>query len=300
MPDLSFLNEFTAGLAFPQEAREALSLAAWRIRREEDLRFRRILLPMQPQHDSRAYREAFSSALGELNTLAEDLALPACTVNMVALIDLFRPLRGLYRKEGLSDGLYRSLACDLRYKLLECREVYGLWGTFVPAWFSNHLALDLFSLGRFQYQPERLHRDLLFPDGRFVPAGSFMMRIHIPSDGQPLSDELRLDSYRRAVRFFAGDIGSGPALFTCESWLLNPAHREMLPDTMNIRRFMDDFTLLTGFEEESFHDAWRVFGSASLLPLSEWPEDTTLRRAYVKRLREGGRSGRGEGFFLFE
>ncbi len=301
MPNPAFLEELMSLTDFPAEAQSFFLDLSLRVKKSPFAgRYDNACLALAPRRPWPQYKDKLDFALAELAALAAELQESPYSLYLLAIMDRFLPLREEYRARGLSDELFLAIAQDLHWKLNECRDVYGVWGTFVPVWFTCHLSLELFALGRFQYQTERLKKDLLFPGGRLVPAGTFCLRIHIPSGGGPLNDDVRLDSYRRAARFFSEQIGDGPALFTCESWLLYPPHREMLPGSMNILRFMDDFTLLEGFDEDEFHDAWRVFGSASLLPLNDWPADNSLRRAYVKRLSAGGKSGRGEGYFILD
>ena len=126
-----------------------------------------------------------------------------------------------------------------------------------------------------------------------------MLNIHIPSNGQSLSDEVRLDSYKRAKEFFFPD-AKGPIPFICSSWLLWPEYEGCLPKGSNIVRFRHDFTIVDAKADEDFSDGWRIFGAAAKKEVSEWPRDTSLRRALAEFTENGGRHGSGYGLFFFD
>ena len=86
----------------------------------------------------------------------------------------------------------------------------------------------------------------------------------------------------------------------CGSWLLYPPYRGILSPTSNVVSFAGDWDILSSQESEEFHDAWRVFGAASKLPPEQWPEDTSMRRAYKKWILEGHKAGSGFGVLLFD
>ena len=86
----------------------------------------------------------------------------------------------------------------------------------------------------------------------------------------------------------------------CDSWLLFPKHREFLPEHLNIRSFMEDFTYIEGATEDKFENGWRVFGKDSTTAPNELPQETSLQKAYAKHLLAGGKTGSGYGVFFFD
>lgn len=77
----------------------------------------------------------------------------------------------------------------------------------------------------------------------------------------------------------------------CDSWLLSPALKELLPETSNILRFQRSFSI-TPLDRCSFM-RW-VFSDPEL-PLAQQPEDTTLRRRVKAFLLSGGTIPDGRG-----
>lgn len=219
---------------------------------------------------------------------------------MLLLLAACQPLKTLYESRGIPEEIYWNGLQDLRSKLLECWEVRSIYGTFVPGGFSGMFRLKRFAIGRFQYAMETLEKDYPLPDGRIIPAGTFKVACHIPSHGLALTDDVRLDSYRQAHAFFAPKLYQGLLVVSCSSWLLYPAQRDFLPETSKILRFMVDFDIISQTEEENFSAGWRIFGSAWGKPYAELPEDTSLQRAYKKRLLETNRTGRGYGILVVD
>ena len=41
---------------------------------------------------------------------------------------------------------------DLKWKAMECRKVYGVWGNFTQDWFAGFLRMERFTLGRLQFE----------------------------------------------------------------------------------------------------------------------------------------------------
>ena len=117
--------------------------------------------------------------------------------------------------------------------------------------------------------------------------------------GVPLTDEVRLDSYRRAEQFFKKDFPNGPVILSTDSWIIYPGQRLFLPEKSNLRRFMDDFYIAT-MREQEFRDAWRLFGASAALPVEQWYEKTSMQRAYKKWVMDGNMTGRARGFILME
>ena len=71
----------------------------------------------------------------------------------------------------------------------------------------------------------------------------------------------------------------------------------MLPHTSNVYRFMKRFDIIRSGINRSKGDLWRLFDTDEKDP-DKLPADTSLRRAYVDRLKNGGNVGWGFGVFL--
>lgn len=235
----------------------------------------------------------------EVDVLAETMKVPSYTMSMMLFLWCGEALHEEYISEEIPDEIYWDTIYDLKYKLMECYQVHGIWGTFVRSWYPGFYQMTRFALGRMQYEYADFKLDEYEVDGNIVKKGDRVINMHIPSSGS-FSEEKRLDSYKRAFEFFKEDFGGKPIPMVCDSWLLYPEHREFLPEHLNIRSFMEDFTYIEGATEDKFENAWRVFGKDSAKAPDELPQETSLQKAYAGHLIAGGKTGSGYGVFFFD
>ena len=222
------------------------------------------------------------------------------TVDFLFLMAASERLRADYKAAGLSDALFWDTIADLKYKLIECRDVDGIWGTFVAFWHPWFYTMRRFKLGRLQYEAIPFKNGTPVTLGGYtVQPGDTVYNMHIPSCG-PLNREVRFASYKKAYEFYKKDLGGKPMVFVCHSWLLYPGNREILPETLNMVDFLNDFYIYESQADDEFHDKWRVFGKDFEKPDSELPEDTTQRRCFKRWLLAGKKTGSGAGIFLYD
>ena len=285
--------------SFPPEAADTLCRTAQRIDAEPDFcdRFETITDGYMRQGTC-----ALPAALGKLWQLADEKGVHRYTANMVFIMHCSEFLLQNYLAAGYEETLFWLTMADLRYKLLECMTCKHVVGTFVPEWYDGFLKSKRFALGRFQYEESAFPMDYVTAHGYALKKGDKCFSFHIPSSGVPLTDEIRLDSYRKAYAFYRdrGELTEGKLVLLCSSWLLYPKHAEFLPESLNIRRFMNDFEIFKAEPSETFRDSWRVFGDASELPPEQWPEDTSLRKAYKQWILAGNPAGGGHGVIVFD
>lgn len=238
--------------------------------------------------------------LKKLKELSEEYKANEYTLNLVFLMCCTELLNKRYNDAGVSDKIFWESIKDYKYKMLECMECKGVVGTFVAGWYEGFFEVDRFCLGRFQFEARTFPMDFTTSAGIKIKKGEKAVNIHIPSSGVPLTDEVRLDAYKKAYEFFEDCRVDGKMYFICNSWLLFPRHTEFLPEHLNILKFMSDFEIFECRERAGFGDDWRVFGHYTDLPLAEWPEDTALRKAYKNWLLKGKRTGSGHGVIVFD
>ena len=222
----------------------------------------------------------------EFEKLSEIHCYPA---QMLFYMAFLPDLEQKYKEKKLDFCFLERVLFDLRAKLLECHTVYGIWGSFVAIWFARFFNFTLYGIERLEFAP--FHAEFDYEgQGVSVKKGDFVIDVHIPS-GAPLPYESVLRSYRAAARFFGGNV------FVCESWMLYPAHREMLAECPNLMAFFQDYDVVESAEDKG--DLWRIFGAAHEESPENLPTDTKLRAVYAKRLCEGKPVGWGKGIFVF-
>lgn len=231
-----------------------------------------------------------------LKEMADRYGVNQYSLHMFFVLSCSVCLHGLYEQQGIAEKIYWTGMDDIRCKLLECMECKGVPGTFVLDWFDGWFRMNRFGLGRFQYAEKYFDGETFqMPDGHILKKGDLIFAVHIPSSGIALTEEVRKESYREAYEFLSKRYATDTIVITCSSWMLYGKHREFLPENSNILGFMDDFYLTASVETENFKDDWRIFGHYAKLPTEQWPENTSLRKAYKKWLMDGNRAGRGWG-----
>ncbi len=236
-----------------------------------------------------------------LTPIVEALEISPYTAYFVLVACASKRMAEEYERRGYDACLYEDFLKDLACKVGECYRWYGEWGlTKFIAWYPLFFKFELFGLGRLQYQPfKRPNVKVSYEvGGHTVHPEDTVYYIHIPGIG-PLTEELRMDSYRRAYEFFKDDLNGEPFVLFCGSWMLYERNREFMSPTSNIVGFMNDFKIVRSFESPA-QKYWWVFdcpyeGDASVLP-----RDTSLRRRLAEWLENGGKPGGGDGYFLFD
>ena len=128
-------------------------------------------------------------------------------------------------------------------------------------------------------------------------AKSRVINIHIP-EGDTLTTEKRLDSYKKAYNFFKQ---TGHAVFVCDSWLLYPDNLNILPENSNTSDFLLDFQPLDIRQTYDFGDGWRIFGvgKSSLRP-AELPRETSMQKAFAEWFDKGKKAGNAYCILIFD
>lgn len=217
------------------------------------------------------------------------------TLELLFIIGISRRTRELYEEQGISMEIFHDSMADMHWKLLECHKMYGIWGTFVIEWFPWWFRLKRFALGRLQF--ERItFGDEYEKDGLILHKDSPVINVHIPSCG-PLDPEAFKASYAKSAEFYKEEFQDQPLVFVCNSWLLFPAHKEILPEHSNIRAFLSDYDVYETNEDNG--DLWRIYYGAEEKGFENLPENTGLERAYKKWLVDGHMAGYARGVYLY-
>ena len=295
MLNTPFLKELMS--AYPAEAAQQLSLAIEKIDADRTLRG----VFDEAVRDYMGPRALpMRRALEEVEKASGKPGVSPYTADFIFVMKCCETLKDRYAEAGIADSVFYAAADDLRCKLLECMECKGVPGTFVADWYDGFLKMRRFAYGRFQYEVAKSGFSFTCSCGKVIREGDPLINFHIPSSGVPLTDEVRLASYREARPHYLSLFDDGRVVFRCNSWLLYPDNRQFLPKESNILRFMDDFEIVSWTEKDVFDDAWRIFGRYAGLPPEQLPRDTSLRRAFADRLASGGKTGCGCGIIVFD
>lgn len=204
-------------------------------------------------------------------------------------------------KKGANEQIFWDTFTDLRYKLLECKNTKGVWGTFVAHWYRKLLRANVIKLGRLEFETRTFVFEEPYIFGDITLEGEVDVKsVHIPSAPEKFDFDARLDSYKKAYKFFMGSEKGKPMVFICHSWLLFTPYKEILSPKSNIVDFMGDFDIIKIEETQRFGDAWRIFGADAEKEPQNLPEKTSLQRAFKEYLVQGNNVGQGIGVIIFD
>ena len=189
----------------------------------------------------------------------------------------------LYEKYGISEQIYvDTMKCFSRF-VGEHMESYGRYGFDREWWVPRQISGLLFRIGELEYE---LAEEDGGDDGESNTREKCVY-LHIPSDAKLTKDKIK-KSLETAKNFIAEKFPEyGAAKVMCESWLLSPTLKEVLPPSSRILGFQEYFVIKPlGIDEKEFM-TW-VF-KRSDIPVKDLPENTSLQRNLKNYLLSGGK-----------
>lgn len=185
-----------------------------------------------------------------------------------------------YKQLGISDEIFvDTMKCFTRF-VEEHKVSYGYYGFDRGFWTGRQLSLLLFRIGELEFE-------------KCIKDGKCMVDMHIPSDAL-LTRENCLDSIQKSKAFFEKyDKRFVDVPYTCESWLLSPVLKELLPENARIIQFQNMFQIDHVDKEDQSFMEW-VF-KRNDIPVEDLPESTSLQRKIKSHLQQGGWIGEAKG-----
>lgn len=289
----SFVRRIAEPLGFPEEAITELELCAQKIFAAEGA-YDRLLYAQEL-----LFLKEGKDFMYELEPLYGSVDASPYSIDMVFLLFCAQPLKYVYKARNMSDELYTETMKDLLYKLIECRDVKGVFGTFVIEWYKKFYTCERVKLGRLQFETRAYPLSEPFRD--IYKEGDTVIGCHIPSSG-PLRYEDVIDSLKRAYEYYGDRLKNGRLYVYCHSWLMYPPYAgTVFKEGSNLYRFLNLFELIRVEKDPSYTDFFRVFNrDFDPTELDSLPEDTTLRRNLKKFLQEGNQMGDAYGFIEFD
>ena len=285
------VKDFCEKLAFPTEATVCLTEAYSKIVSEPEA------LSLIYKAMDIVYTVKDNSFVPLLQEISEKTGIHRYTSDLVFWIMSAKPLYCIYNEKKLPENLYWDAMADLRYKLMECYNLHGIWGVF-STWFLMFYTLERMTFGR-------LHYDVLKWGGDayrgFLMPGDTYYRCHIPSSG-PLTPESVMDSLKKAYTYYKDDLKNGLMSVACNSWLLYPPVTALFGENSNTKKFCDLFDLIGTKEDPMNRDFWRVFNKEYKGPetLREITAEKPLQKNLKEYLEAGNSFGIGYGILLFD
>ena len=180
-----------------------------------------------------------------------------------------------------------TMRCFPRF-ISEYRRSYGKYGFDRGFWTVRQVDCRLFRIGELEYELEGTNED-------------GWISLHIPSDSVLLPEKLN-ESVRRTRAFlheYFPDRADNRIL--CESWLLSPYLREVLPAKSRILSFQNAFRIEEVFPEDCSALEW-VFqvaeGQRETMQPELLPAKTSLQRSLKERMLAGMNPGSARGVLI--
>lgn len=263
------LKELCDGINMPEEVTEKV------LRLEKELNY----TVLKPAIEKLYSRPAWKEGLEELRTaLGEDReGFKILTCMLITGLDTYKN----YLEKGINEkNFYDTFGCFSRF-VREHMVSYGTYGFDRWWWTPRQISMEEFRLGELEFELEEWK-------------GENVISVHIPSDAK-ISKENCQESYGQAKEFFGKYYPDFTyQYYICDSWMLSPGLKEVLPPESRILQFQEDFTIESWDKENLSCLEW-VFKNPNLA-LEELPENTSLQRNIKKHFREGGKIGAAFGY----
>ncbi len=208
--------------------------------------------------------------------------------------------RRYHRERGIPDEVARATLADLGRNVRVNRKRYGEGGLETSNWLMLHFRGMIYQLGRLQFERAGTSDAIVQAArarGEEASTDDLALSIHIPDFLGPMTPEACDASIAAAHAFFATHFPDEQyQRAVCSSWLLDPHLKEYLPPGSNIVRFQDRFEIAKSGRDSDTSVLQFVFGPAPK-DLDTLPQHSSLQRAVVTHLKNGGHWGFYPGWF---
>lgn len=211
----------------------------------------------------------------------------------------------LYHEKGIPDDVFYDTMSDIAVWVKTAEREEGIVGLLEMSWLRHSLYMNLFKIGRLQYQfykTDYLLSGFSLLQMRHAPIKNKtdVLNIHIPEGGKlSLSDcqQSVLQAREFFSRFYPEYKYSG---FVCDSWLLDSHNRQFMSENSNIVLFSNLFDSVFKTRSRNNEIVRRLWGkeTGNINEIKNFSEETTLQKQTKQYLLSGGKTGNGYGFIL--
>lgn len=230
-----------------------------------------------------------------VNGVAEYTNMDKHTVELLFFLSAMPALKCVYKSRGISDEVFWENMKDFNYKLKECHDLHGVWGTMAGNWYKHFYSVKIYTHGRLQFEETKAPFDY-----KTVKEGSFALNCHIPGSG-PLTEDAVKDAFKRVYENYKDRFEGGIVPIYCHSWLLYPPFLEKLKDGSNIKKFSQNFDIVKYHPDFNNGNFWRVFNKEYKDGITKQiPIDNSVKRALAELIENGDSMGLGNGVILLD
>ena len=290
-----YLSDFLREFEYPSDTQMALFDALQAVFSDEKSResFEKLRANYEADPDMR-----FSLLKTVCDEIADGVGISAYIVYLLVLILLSECSKRVYAVRGLSRKMWHDNMMDLKYTADLCAVMKREQGTYCPEWYGGFFSTKRVTFGRLQFEPGCLGKPYRQGDVE-VSSDDMVIYVHIPRTGENLSPEKVDAACAAASAYFKGKYPEKRVVFACHSWLLYPENKRVLSETSNLASFLSRFDVIDVEEDTTYRDVWRLFDREYNGNPDDLPQDTSLRRAYSQRIREGKPLGIALGVWVY-
>lgn len=231
----------------------------------------------------------------------------------LALVYAFLPVVwDRYKAKNISEEIFWDTMSDIKIWIDDHRARTNKDGLYELNWIMHHMNLNIFKLGRLQYQKLFwFYKTPYEKNGTKISFGDKIINIHIPR-GESLDIEACRESLQKAKEFFAEYFPEYPNnRFMCHSWMLYPGNRNFMRSDSNIIKFSQFFDIIEEKDSPQQTYLW-LYGVKLKNPdlmknkketgnygfIDILPQKTSLQKSTVEYIKNGGKFGEGLGVII--
>ncbi len=206
-----------------------------------------------------------------------------------------------YANRGLPRQMFLDTVTDIHCKIVECRELNGIFGTSVGWWFDRFIFLERLTFGRLQYDIKTHDGERVVFGENVLERGDLVLDCHISSNGR-LFEEDCIKSYRQAWEYFAPQLKDGVLPIICWSWLLYPDYLPVFGENSNTGRFARHFHIYRKDPDEKAVTIVleKVFKVRTVDDVSLLDETTSMQKRFKEYLKTSKSFGNAAGVIFFD
>ena len=181
-------------------------------------------------------------------------------------------------------------AKDLTLWANVCFHYYQVWGIQPYMWRFVDRIIDgtIVRIDCLEFEVKSVMEDIRCEEIFLLKERSLIINIHVPEQATLDIDRCK-KAMDQAVRYFKHI----PPIFYCDSWMLAPVLKTLLPQESKILQFQNLFNIIDKDEDNHLMEE-RIFDDILDDP-KDYEEDTTLQRTAKAHLMKGGKLGTGIG-----
>lgn len=181
-----------------------------------------------------------------------------------------------YLEKGISPEIFAETMKFIPRFLRAYHRQIGQWKFAQGWWFWREVAMVEFRMGCLEYE-------------LVEEAGRRFISLHIPSDADMSRESIdrSMADFRAFLQAFYPDWQGLP--WECDSWMMSPALKELLPEDSRILRFQARFDVLEENKDSLGVLEWVFPGHDKVT--DDLPENTTLQRKMKAWLLSGKKVG---------